>query len=105
MGEIHPGEPAETPVVISGHDIVAAYGVRGNPSEVKEMANDKERSSLSGLTEDEAKEFHTLFITSFIGFTVICDHRACARVELAALAARRKGYALLDGAHNAMQGR
>jgi hypothetical protein len=30
--EIHPGEPAETPVVISGHDIVAAYGVRGNPS-------------------------------------------------------------------------
>ena len=26
--------------------------------------------SLSGLTEAEAKEFHSLFLTSFIGFTV-----------------------------------
>ena len=32
---------------------------------------DEKRSSLSGLTEDEAKEFHTLFVSSFIGFTVI----------------------------------
>ncbi|MEM8561946.1 MAG: light-harvesting antenna LH1, beta subunit [Pseudomonadota bacterium] len=28
-------------------------------------------SSLSGLTEDEAKEFHGIFVSSFIGFTVI----------------------------------
>lgn len=34
------------------------------------MADDK-RGSLSGLTEHEAKEFHGLFVTSFIGFTVI----------------------------------
>ena len=34
------------------------------------MANE-ERSSLSGLTESEAKEFHSLFVSSFIGFTVI----------------------------------
>lgn len=27
--------------------------------------------SLSGLTEPEAKEFHTLFMTSFIVFTAI----------------------------------
>ena len=27
--------------------------------------------SLSGLTEQEAKEFHGIFITSFIVFTVI----------------------------------
>jgi light-harvesting complex 1 beta chain len=27
--------------------------------------------SLSGLTEQEAKEFHGIFITSFIAFTVI----------------------------------
>ena len=26
---------------------------------------------LSGLTDAEAREFHSLFITSFIGFTVI----------------------------------
>ena len=29
------------------------------------------KSSLSGLSGNEAKEFHSLFITSFIGFTVI----------------------------------
>jgi light-harvesting complex 1 beta chain len=30
-----------------------------------------ERDSLSGLTENEAKEFHGIFMTSFIVFTVI----------------------------------
>jgi light-harvesting complex 1 beta chain len=31
-----------------------------------------ERSgSLSGLTEQEAKEFHGIFVTSFIGFTLV----------------------------------
>ncbi len=30
-----------------------------------------EQKSLSGLTEQEAKEFHGIFITSFIIFTVI----------------------------------
>jgi light-harvesting complex 1 beta chain len=34
------------------------------------MAEDR-RSSLSGLTEHEAREFHGLFMTGFIGFTVI----------------------------------
>jgi light-harvesting complex 1 beta chain len=28
-------------------------------------------TTLSGLTEAEAKEFHKIFISSFIGFTVI----------------------------------
>ena len=27
--------------------------------------------SLSGLTEGEAKEFHTIFMTSFIGFVAV----------------------------------
>jgi light-harvesting complex 1 beta chain len=27
--------------------------------------------SLSGLTEQEAKEFHGIFVTSFIAFTVV----------------------------------
>lgn len=30
-----------------------------------------ERTSLSGLTEGEAKEFHRFFVMSFIAFTVI----------------------------------
>jgi light-harvesting complex 1 beta chain len=34
------------------------------------MANDRQ-GSLSGLTEQEAREFHGLFVSSFIGFTVI----------------------------------
>lgn len=33
------------------------------------MANLKE--SLSGLSSDEAKEFHSVFMTSFAGFTAI----------------------------------
>ncbi len=31
----------------------------------------EQRESLSGLTESEAKEFHGIFMTSFIIFTVI----------------------------------
>lgn len=30
-----------------------------------------DRRSLTGLTEKEAKEFHGIFVTSFIAFTVI----------------------------------
>ncbi len=29
------------------------------------------QSTLSGLTEDQAKEFHSVFMSSFIGFTVV----------------------------------
>lgn len=29
------------------------------------------KSSLSGLTADEAKEFHSVFIASFLGFTAV----------------------------------
>jgi light-harvesting complex 1 beta chain len=35
------------------------------------MADDRRSGSLSGLTESEAKEFHGVFVTSFIIFTVI----------------------------------
>jgi light-harvesting complex 1 beta chain len=35
------------------------------------MAADNKSGSLSGLTAQEAKEFHGLFMTSFIIFTVI----------------------------------
>jgi len=36
------------------------------------MAIDERRTgSLSGLTENEAKEFHSIFMTSFVLFTVI----------------------------------
>ena len=37
------------------------------------MANETDRrgSSLSGLTEHEAREFHGIFMASFAGFTAI----------------------------------
>jgi light-harvesting complex 1 beta chain len=35
------------------------------------MAADNRSGSLSGLTEQEAKEFHGIFMTSFIMFKVI----------------------------------
>lgn len=38
--------------------------------EVMFMADDK-RPSLSGLTENEAREFHGIFIVSFLVFTAI----------------------------------
>ncbi|MBY0611279.1 MAG: light-harvesting protein [Beijerinckiaceae bacterium] len=35
------------------------------------MADNNMRGSLSGLTDSEAREFHGIFVTSFIIFTVI----------------------------------
>jgi light-harvesting complex 1 beta chain len=35
------------------------------------MSTSDRGGSLSGLTEHEAKEFHSIFITSFIIFTVV----------------------------------
>jgi light-harvesting complex 1 beta chain len=32
---------------------------------------DDRQGSMSGLTEQEAREFHGIFVSSFIGFTVI----------------------------------
>ena len=35
------------------------------------MAKEANTSSLSGLTEGEAQEFHGLFVKSFIAFTLV----------------------------------
>ena len=35
------------------------------------MADARHGGSLSGLTDDEAKEFHRIFVQSFILFTVV----------------------------------
>jgi light-harvesting complex 1 beta chain len=55
--------------------VPAARGMRGNGRKANcggtEMAADNRGGSLSGLTEQEAKEFHSIFVTSFIIFTVI----------------------------------
>ena len=61
------------------------------------MANE-DRSSLSGLTDAEAKEFHSLFITSFIAFTVIAIVAHFLVWMWRPWIPGAKGYALLDGA-------
>jgi light-harvesting complex 1 beta chain len=57
---------------------LAARDVRGNDRKVSywrilSMPSDLSRpgASLSGLTENEAKEFHGIFLSSFIGFLVV----------------------------------
>ncbi len=35
------------------------------------MASPDKAGSLSGLNDDEAREFHRIFVTSFVVFTVI----------------------------------
>jgi light-harvesting complex 1 beta chain len=34
-------------------------------------ADNRPAGSMSGLTENEAKEFHSLFMSSFLGFTAV----------------------------------
>lgn len=48
----------------------ATSAVRPIQEGTNSMAADR-TGSLSGLTETEAKEFHGIFMTSFIGFTVV----------------------------------
>ena len=62
------------------------------------MAIDKERSSLSGLTEAEALEFHSLFIKSFLLFTFIALIAHVLVWNWRHWFPGPKGYALLDGA-------
>jgi light-harvesting complex 1 beta chain len=68
------------------------------------MAED--RSSLSGLTDAEAREFHSLFVSSFIAFTVIAIIAHVLVWSWRPWIPGAKGYALLDGAtaaaHHAM---
>jgi len=35
------------------------------------MTDNDRKGSLSGLTEREAQEFHRIFVSSFIGFTIL----------------------------------
>jgi light-harvesting complex 1 beta chain len=63
-------------VAVAVTGIPAARDVGGNGRKANfrrvDMALDSDRQgSVSGLTEREAKEFHGIFVTSFILFTVI----------------------------------
>ncbi len=57
--------------------------------------------SMSGLTENEAKEFHSLFVTSFVVFTVIAIVAHFLVWQWRPWLPGAKGYALLDGVNQA----
>ncbi len=59
-------------------------------------------TSTSGLTEMEAKEFHGLFISGFVGFTVVAIVAHVLVWSWRPWLPGTKGYALLDSAINAL---
>ena len=58
--------------------------------------------SISGLTESEAKEFHSLFMTGFIGFTLIAIVAHILVWSWRPWLPSVKGYVMLDAAHAAI---
>ena len=67
------------------------------------MAIDERRGgSLSGLTEQEAKEFHSIFMTSFILFTVIAVVAHILVWMWRPWLPGPNGYASLDGVTDAI---
>jgi len=68
------------------------------------MANDNDRSSLSGLTEAEAQEFHGLFVKSFIAFTIIAIIAHFLVWSWRPWIPGKNGYAMLDGVSTAVHG-
>lgn len=61
-----------------------------------------DRSGLSGLTESEAKEFHSLFVTSFVGFVVVAIIAHFLVWQWRPWLPGPKGYAMLDGVNQAV---
>lgn len=66
------------------------------------MAEPESRSSLSGLTEAEAQEFHSLFVGSFLIFTIIAIVAHFLVWTWRPWIPGPKGYTLLDGATTAV---
>ena len=65
------------------------------------MAADRS-GSLSGLTEQEAKEFHSLFVASFIGFTVVAIIAHFLVWQWRPWLPGPRGYAALDDMNQAV---
>ena len=66
------------------------------------MADNDGRSSLSGLTEGEAQEFHRLFVISFAVFTIIAIIAHILVWNWRPWIPGPKGYTMIDGAAHAV---
>ncbi len=63
------------------------------------MATEPEHTSISGLSEAEAKEFHGIFLTSFIVFTVIAIIAHFLAWQWRPWLPGPNGYSFLNDAH------
>ena len=63
-----------------------------------------DRPSLSGLTEAEALEFHSIFVKSFLIFVVIAIIAHVLVWQWRPWLPGPKGYAMLDGVQHAVHG-
>jgi light-harvesting complex 1 beta chain len=66
------------------------------------MADLERQSSLSGLTEAEAKEFHGIFMTSFIIFTIIAIIAHFLVWQWRPWIPGEGGYAMLDSVNSTL---
>jgi light-harvesting complex 1 beta chain len=64
--------------------------------------DDRRGGSLSGLTEQEAKEFHSIFMTSFIMFTIVAIVAHILVWMWRPWLPGPNGYASLDGVKDAV---
>ena len=67
------------------------------------MAQTDEKGSFSGLSEAEAKEFHKIFVTSFLIFTTIAIIAHVLAWMWRPWLPGVNGYALVDTAHVAVK--
>ncbi len=68
------------------------------------MADVDRQGSLSGLTEEEAKEFHSIFMSSFVIFTVIAVLAHILAWVWRPWLPGEEGYAsVIDGAQRVIQ--
>jgi len=61
---------------------------------------ENKRSTITGLNEEEAREFHSLFVTSTIGYVVIAVIAHFLVWQWRPWFPSVKGYALLEDATN-----
>jgi light-harvesting complex 1 beta chain len=64
--------------------------------------SDRRGGSLSGLTENEAKEFHGIFMTSFVVFTLVAAVAHIMAWMWRPWLPGAKGYAMLEDAIQAV---
>ena len=62
------------------------------------MEDQEKNQSISGLSEKEAKEFHKIFVVSFIVFTVIALIAHILAWQWRPWFPGEEGYAMIEGA-------